>query len=149
MKTKQMDSITAALREKGFGYIAKDELRKLILIVHGEIVLDAVFAPLDEPKAPPVTLTVEQIKDLAEFAGHRLAESTTTDDEKETEITITVCPKVGVKEDDGSIVHYRHIAYFEEYPEEGVCPLGEQVAAPPGTDLPEFPNPESNNEGTN
>lgn len=71
-----------------------------------------------------LTLTIDQIKDLAEFAGLKV-EGEITDDDKETEIVITKCPEKGVEETDGSIVHYRHIAYLEEYPDEGVCPLGD------------------------
>lgn len=71
---------------------------------------------------PTITLTVEQIKNLAEFAGLRVKDKLTEED-KETEITITTCPKQGILDDDESIIHCKHIAYLEEYPEEGVCPL--------------------------
>lgn len=74
----------------------------------------------------PLVLTVDQIKDLAEFAGLRVGGGL-TEDERETEVAITKCPKRGVKDDDGSIGHYRHIAYFDEYPEEGVFPLGPKI----------------------
>jgi hypothetical protein len=70
-----------------------------------------------------LTLTVEEIKDLAEFTGLRVI-GKLDEDEKETEITISKCPKRGVKEDDGSIIHCKHIAHYTEYPEEGVMPLG-------------------------
>lgn len=72
-----------------------------------------------------MTLTIDQIKDLAQFAGlHITGEA----EDKESEITIIECPKEGIKDDDGStIVHYRHVAYLEEYPEEGVCPLGDEL----------------------
>ena len=71
---------------------------------------------------PTITLTVEQIKNLAEFAGLRVKDKLTEED-KETEITIIKCPKHGIQDDDGTIIHCKHIAYLEEYPEEGVCPL--------------------------
>lgn len=70
-----------------------------------------------------LTLTIAQIKDLAEFAGLRVSDEI-TDEDREIEITITPCPEKGVEDDDGSIIHCKHIAYLEEYPEEGVCPLG-------------------------
>ena len=70
-----------------------------------------------------MTLTIDQIKDLAEFAGPVVI-GDVTDDDKETEITINACPKKGIQDGDGSIIHCRHIAYMEEYPEEGVAPLG-------------------------
>jgi hypothetical protein len=69
-----------------------------------------------------MTLAIEEIKHLAEFAGLRVHEM--TDEDKEFEITITPCPQQGVEGDNGVIIHSRHIAYFEEYPEEGVFPLG-------------------------
>lgn len=81
-----------------------------------------------KPTLNTLTLTIDQIKDLAEFAGLRI-EGEITDEDKETEITITACPKQGIEDDDGSIIHYRHIAYLEEYPEEGVCPLGQQLVS--------------------
>lgn len=69
-----------------------------------------------------VTLTIDQIKDLAEMAGLKV-DSEITDDDRETEITVTLCPEKGV-DDDGTIKHYKHVAYHTDYPEEGVCPLG-------------------------
>lgn len=73
---------------------------------------------------PHLTLTIEEIKDLAGFCGLRVMEGDIDDENKLTEIVVTMCPKKGIQETDGSIVHYKHMAYYEEYPEEGVCPLG-------------------------
>lgn len=75
-----------------------------------------------------ITLTVAEIKDLAECAGFTLDPERMPDaDEMETEIIVMECPKQGVRDDDGKPTHYAHIAYFEEYPEEGTYPLGEEI----------------------
>lgn len=78
----------------------------------------------------PLTLTIAEIKDLADFSGltrHGVYIPDGLDDDSETEIIITACPKDGIKEDDGSRGHYPHIAYYAEYPEEGVYPLGQRI----------------------
>lgn len=78
-----------------------------------------------------LTLTVAEIKDLAECAGLALRTDVTYDaDELETEIVVMECPKAGVRDDDGKPTHYAHIAYFAEYPEEGSFPLGAEVEPP-------------------
>ncbi|BBN90571.1 MULTISPECIES: hypothetical protein [Rhodocyclales] len=75
-----------------------------------------------------LTLTVAEIKDLAECAGLVLKEDCLPDeDELETEITIIPCPESGVLDDDGKPTHYAHIAYFAEYPDEGSYPLGNEI----------------------
>lgn len=77
-----------------------------------------------------LTLTVAEIKDLAECAGLVLNKDVSYDaDELETEIVVMECPKAGVL-DDGKSTHYAHIAYFAEYPEEGSYPLGDEVSEP-------------------
>lgn len=78
-----------------------------------------------------LTLTIAEIKDLAECAGLVLKEGCEPDaDDLETEITIIDCPKDGVKDDDNRPTHYAHVAYFDEYPEEGCYPLGEELKTP-------------------
>lgn len=78
-----------------------------------------------------LTLTVAEIKDLAEFAGLVLDKSVSyDDDELETEIVVMECPKEGVRDDDGKPKHYAHIGYFAEYPEEGSYPLGAELVPP-------------------
>lgn len=73
-----------------------------------------------------ITLTVAEIKDLAECAGIALAKDVAYDaDELATEIVVMECPKQGVLDDDGKNTHYAHIAFFDEYPEEGTYPLGD------------------------
>lgn len=82
-----------------------------------------------------MTLTVAEIKDLAECAGIALAKDITYNtDELETEIVVMECPKAGIRDDDGKPTHYAHIAFFEEYPEEGSYPLGSELA-PPNTQV--------------
>ena len=71
-------------------------------------------------------LTIHQIRNLAAFAGLVVTPDPVDDtqNEKETEIAVAPCPPQGVKdEDDESIIHCQLVAYFEEYPEEGVYPL--------------------------
>lgn len=85
--------------------------------------LSAELRSKDGLGVPTLTLTIEEIKDLAEFAGLRVNDDDLDSDNRDTEITVTECPKQGVK-DETKIVHCRHIAYLEEYPEEGVMPLG-------------------------
>lgn len=77
-----------------------------------------------------LTLTVAEIYDLACMAGFTINHTPAfmpDADEMETEITVMVCPKEGVLNDDGKPEHYTHIAYFDEYPEEGSHPLGEKL----------------------
>lgn len=76
-----------------------------------------------------ITLTVSEIKDLAEFAGFKIEPISPRDfDDMETEIVIAPCPKDGVTGDDKPAKdHYRFVAYLEEYPEEGAYPLGPKL----------------------
>ena len=78
-----------------------------------------------------ITLTVEQIIDLANFAGLALSKSCKPDaDELETEITVIACPDPDVAGGYFSkIVNFRHIAYYSEYPEEGCAGLGPEIGA--------------------
>ena len=72
-----------------------------------------------------LTLTVAEIKDLAEAAGLALDKTVTYDDDQlETEYDIVACPPDGICDDDGKPTHYRHVAYVAEYPDEGGFPLG-------------------------
>lgn len=102
---------------------APAEIGEAIELVCGAAREEAV----EETKKAPdsVTLTVDQIKDLAEMAGLRV-EGDITDDDRETEITVETCPPDGV-DDEGTMRHYRHIAYYDEYPGEGVYPLGPEI----------------------
>lgn len=47
MKSEQIEHITKVLHDKGFGYISKDDCWRIITIVQSELVLDAVFYPLE------------------------------------------------------------------------------------------------------
>ena len=79
-----------------------------------------------------ITLTVAEIKDLAECAGFVFNQHFMPDaDDMETEITINTCPASGVLDDDNKPTHYAHIAYFSEYPEEGCYPLGSETEKAP------------------
>lgn len=68
-----------------------------------------------------LTLTIKEIRYLAIFCGFLVNDY---DKDEDYEITIEPCPEIGVS-DDGEIIHTRYIAYFEDYPEEGVFPLGD------------------------
>lgn len=72
------------------------------------------------------TLTVEEIRHLAQFCGMVITPPTAKEkeDERETTIVIAQWPEKGVKDDDGMLPHHKYVAYLEEYPEEGVVPLG-------------------------
>lgn len=77
-----------------------------------------------------IILTGREIKDLAEFSGLTISSRfALSEDEMETEYVITDCPKEGTLDDDGTARHYDHIAYLSDYPEEGVCPLGNERIA--------------------
>jgi|SRR6185295_11440425 len=83
---------------------------------------------------PHLTLTIDEIRDLAQFCGLVVQEPTASEkvEERETEIKIAAWPKKGVwdEEQKCQVPPHKHIAYFDEYPEEGVLPLGS-----PNTDL--------------
>lgn len=74
-------------------------------------------------------LTRKEIIDLAEFVGLEIGESYKEDNDnnEDTEISIDICPKEGLIDDDGDTTHYKHIAYFAEYPEEGCIGLGYKI----------------------
>lgn len=77
-----------------------------------------------------LTLTVNEIADLARFAGLVLDEKRCVGsaDEGETEIAVGACPDGGLYENDGDKgKHYRLIAWFDEYPEEGSVGLGAEI----------------------
>ena len=78
-----------------------------------------------------ITLTVREIKDLAELAGLVLNSTFPPDDDQlETETSITTEP-AECSDDDGKVERYAHLASMAEYPEEGCMPLGEPL--PPNT----------------
>lgn len=69
-----------------------------------------------------MTLTIFEICDLARFAGLVVDERGIED--MDTELTIEPCPVIGVHDEPDGTLHYAHIAYLAEYPDEGVMPLG-------------------------
>lgn len=78
----------------------------------------------------PLTLTISDIVDLVALAGFTLdpAQLLATDpDELEQEITIAPCPAGGLRDDDDTPRHYRHIAYYTDYPDEGAIGLGNPI----------------------
>ncbi len=77
-----------------------------------------------------LTLTVEQIKDLAEFAGLTLnSRFGLSEDELASEITIDTALPDGVVMDNGDKKKFSHVAWFADYPDEGCCPLGPELKA--------------------
>lgn len=74
-----------------------------------------------------VTLTILQIKELAQFAGLQIVEDQSPLDDMEFEVTVSAGDGGGVIDDDGKTKRYSHIAFLTEYPEEGVFPLGAEL----------------------
>lgn len=79
---------------------------------------------------PRITLTLEQIIDLAEFAGLNVAKD--TEDDADTEYHVYNCPPEGVLNegepgDAGSRAHYEYVVVSGEYPDEGCVGLGPEV----------------------
>ena len=75
-----------------------------------------------------ISLTVREIMDLAKYSGIDLDENNASDiDEMETIVCLCSCHPDGVKNEDGSIEHFNFVIYFEDYPEEGVIPLGNPI----------------------
>jgi len=95
-------------------------------------------------KMKQITLTIEEIRDLAKFCGMVITEPTANEkeDERETEITIETWPEKGVLDDclETLVPTRKYIAYFDEYPEEGCCPLGSPIT-PPSTQPASKPQP--------
>ena len=89
-----------------------------------------------------IILTIAEIKDLAEFCGLVISPPSELDeDQNDTEICITPCPKEGLKDEDGKIYYSKNIAYFYEYPEEGSIPLGRTATHGEEVDLSTHPDP--------
>lgn len=97
-----------------------------------------------EPEGTLV-LSVEEIIDLARFAGIELDESKLPDEEeRETPICIGTCPVSGLcDEGDGVVRHYRMVAWYEEYPEEGSFGLGREIGEEEVDSNVEVTHPES------
>lgn len=137
---QEADSVTAPLFDRAFGEAQR------ALDLHDSALRDLAASREPFPVCTPegnspeipessrtMILTVREIKDLAEFSGLTLDKSSTTTDldDIDAEIAIADCPPAGLKPDDdeeGAVVtHYRKIAYFTEYPEEGAMGLGEEI----------------------
>ena len=75
-----------------------------------------------------ITLTVKEIAELAEYAGLTLHSRFMPEgDDLDVEYTVIECPPTGTTDDDGNVKYYAHVAYSTDYPDEGVCPLGDEV----------------------
>lgn len=72
-------------------------------------------------------LTVREIIDLAKYVGIEII-GTPMPDQLEDVVCVMPANPEGMENDDGEIEYYHLIAYFEDYPEKGVCPLGEPKA---------------------
>jgi hypothetical protein len=48
MKTDQIDRIVGRLQNGGYGWISKEECRKIILLVQSELVSEAIEKPLPQ-----------------------------------------------------------------------------------------------------
>lgn len=79
-----------------------------------------------------ITINIRELIDLVALAGYDTdtLHAQTDHDEYETAIVIEPCPAAGILNDDNQPEHYRLIAYFEEYPEEGCLGLGEKITPP-------------------
>lgn len=82
-----------------------------------------------------ITLTHEQIRDLAAFAGLTIQTPAEGWDELDnaTEFVIASCPPEGVTnegepDDPDSVSHYEFVVYCAECPEEGCMGLGPEIA---------------------
>ena len=77
-------------------------------------------------------MTGKEIRDLAEFVGFTVSSCNTddtTEDMLETEISIEMGGSSGLLDDDGiTRRHYKYVACFYEYPEEGYIGLGEELS---------------------
>lgn len=73
-----------------------------------------------------LTLTVEEIKDLAQAVGLKISDDSLGDDDIDVEYTIIECPTSGLDNEDGTFLHYKLIAFLTEYPEEGSFGLGKK-----------------------
>ena len=76
-----------------------------------------------------ITLTIGEIINLARFAGLVIDPETADDpDDLDVEISIGPVPEKGLSADGVEGIKYNgHMAWFYEYPEEGVMPLGEKI----------------------
>lgn len=84
----------------------------------------------------PITLTMLQIKALAEFTGMLVDSAGFDDDYMSSEYVIAACPAIGIKNDGepgdpDSVSHYELIAYCADCPEDGCIGLGPEID-PPG-----------------
>lgn len=93
-----------------------------------------------------IVLTAAEIRDLALFCGFHVDENgveTRDSEELEMEYAIEDCPDQGIlNEDEKNALHYKHIVYSEDYPDEGVMGLGPELihtapSVPPASKEPD------------
>ena len=72
-------------------------------------------------------LTGREIKDLAEYAGFYIEEHAENENLMNDEFSIDACPKLGVKEDDGTVKHYNYIVACDGCEGNECSPLGEPI----------------------
>lgn len=76
-----------------------------------------------------LTLNLAEVRDLALFCGFHVdgnGAETRNEEELETQVSIEHIP-AGLQDDDGTVRHYAHQVWFEEYPEEGAMGLGPEL----------------------
>lgn len=76
-----------------------------------------------------ITLSGREIRDLANAVGMEISDKYVVEDDiLETNMVIMECPKEGISyEDEEGRHHFSHVAYIEEYREEGTFPLGDEI----------------------
>lgn len=79
-----------------------------------------------------ITLTMQQIKELAEFTGMVVDASGFDEEYMEGEYVIAECPESGIKNDGEpsdpeTFSHYEFVVYCQECPEEGCIGLGPEL----------------------
>jgi len=92
-----------------------------------KLALKAAGAAEPAPKkgSGEVTLTVDEIFTLAQFAGLRVEDP--GPEEGDYEVTVGPWPSKGVRDGDTELPEHRHVAYYADYPEEGCACLGSPV----------------------
>tara|TARA_R110000851_G_scaffold199128_1_gene350172 strand:+ start:70 stop:327 length:258 start_codon:yes stop_codon:yes gene_type:complete len=75
-----------------------------------------------------MTLTGQEIKELAELAGFTINPDHIEPDYLEAEYYITSCPKQGVMDDDGSVATYSHVVICDGMDESECQPLGDKIS---------------------
>ncbi|AZZ92786.1 hypothetical protein EUZ85_19480 [Hahella sp. KA22] len=78
-----------------------------------------------------LNLTIQQVGELAQHSGYNVNYSDIDKNEREQLVCVADGPRGGLNDDDGKPIHFSHIMWFEEIPEEGCIGLGEELPDPP------------------